>query len=62
MGSRYMVSGVQLGMLRGLAENGDDIEVEKLLKKIGQHQHIQDSVEPLEKDIKNLRNFIEEIE
>ena len=58
MGSRYMISGVQLGMLKAFTTTHETVEVETLLDKIGIEQHIQDSMEPLEKDIEDIRDLI----
>lgn len=57
MGSRYMVSGVQLGMLKALSQNGDEVAVENLLNEIAEEQHIEDSDDSLEEDIKLTRDL-----
>jgi len=57
MGSRYMVSGVQLGMFKSFATAGDDKAAEDLLNGIVKDQQIKDSYTTLEEDVRTTREF-----
>jgi thioredoxin-like negative regulator of GroEL len=57
MGSRYMVSGVQLGMIKALITTGDEEEAQNVLDTIAQDQHVQNSTELLEHDVQNIREL-----
>jgi hypothetical protein len=60
MGSRYVVSGVQLGMLKAMAEHGDSDGIEKLTNEISENQWYKNSKNELSDDIESLRsNFFE---
>lgn len=57
MGSRYIVSGVQLGMFKAFATAGDDEAAENLLNNIVKDQKIKDSYITLEEDVQTTREF-----
>jgi len=51
MAGRYLVTGVQLGMLVGLDDRKDR---EDLTKHIEEKQYVGNSTQPIEKDCKNI--------
>jgi hypothetical protein len=58
MGSRYLVTGVQLAMIKTIAQTGDIESVKKLCHEIHDEQYIVESNEDIKKDAEILRNYL----
>jgi hypothetical protein len=58
MGGRYLVTGVQLSMIKILSETRDIETVEKLCQEIYDNQYVADSEEDIKKDAEILKNYL----
>jgi hypothetical protein len=56
MGSRYILSGVQLGLFQAMAEHGDTKGIKKLANEISENQWYKDSTDTLENDVESLKS------
>ena len=59
MAGRYLVSGVQLGMLKALSEK-DKSKFNELIEEIIENQFIGNSFDHLEKDVERLSDYFNE--
>lgn len=55
MGSRFLITGVQIGMLLAFYDYSKESGKE-LLKDILENQYLYDSNEPIENDIEQIKN------
>ena len=58
MAGRYLITGVQLSMIKVLSQTGDVDAVKKLCHEIHDNQYIADSNENITKDAEILRNYL----
>lgn len=58
MGGRYLMTGVQLTMIKTLSQIGDIEAVKKLCHEIHDKQYVADSEENITKDAEVLRNYL----
>jgi hypothetical protein len=60
MGNRYLVSGVQLGMITALSQMEAKEELEILISEIVEDQHIDESESDLKEDVLKIQNLLKE--
>ncbi len=58
MGARYLVSGVQLGLFKAMAELGDIGGISSMADDIVKKQYISDSNDTVEIDAKGINEFL----
>lgn len=58
MGARYLVSGVQLGLFKALAEQGDIGGISSMADDIMKSQYVSDSDDTVEIDAKGINEFL----
>lgn len=58
MGGRYLITGVQLGMIKALSQTGDIETIKKLYHEVYEKQHIANSNEDIKKDVQILQNYL----
>lgn len=56
MGSRYLITGVQLGILKGLIQCNKIEEADKLINEIIEDQFVFESNLMIERDVQHIQN------
>jgi len=60
MGSRYVISGVQLGMFTAFSKHSDSEGAEKLMNEIINDQWYKDSTADIKEDVEILKSFYDQ--